>query len=373
LFESSFVVVILLLLFTIFLPFFSHTLRQRKSILLAYWTILFFYQFVAFINAYWVTTPGAELDAKSFHRLATIRALNDEFLIAFGGEFYENLLGIVYWLFGSSHFLGEQLSIIAVAISCIVLLKIVNIIQVSNYSSLILLFYALLPSMLFVGAVTLRESFQVLFFMLSVYFGLQMHLHRGAKKYIFFFFISFIFMGFFHHALLAYSFLMMVLFFIWNVDSITKIKKFQVYFWVLFPVLIFAIYLLLETSYRSGFYALNSVMNMDVLELAFKYQRNVPISRTTYNNFFDDSSIIMVFYSIFLLYINFLFSPFPWQITNLMDAYAFLESFFRLVLIYFSIRTWQKAEGVQYRIVSLLLLLYFSLTFMWDKEYCLNY
>ena len=37
----------------------------------------------------------------------------------------------------------------------------------------------------------------------------------------------------------------------------------------------------------------------------------------------------------------------------------------RMILIYFSVKQWRKAYGSQRRLLGLMLILYFSMTFMW--------
>ena len=61
----------------------------------------------------------------------------------------------------------------------------------------------------------------------------------------------------------------------------------------------------------------------------------------------------------------FLFAPFPWQIKDVLDVYASMESLLRLVLIYCSVKHWYNAYGLQRQMLGLLLVLFFSMSFLW--------
>jgi hypothetical protein len=52
-------------------------------------------------------------------------------------------------------------------------------------------------------------------------------------------------------------------------------------------------------------------------------------------------------------------------VTNWLDVYGVAESLLRLLLITFSIISWYRTDGVQHRIWGLLLVIYFSMTFLW--------
>ena len=72
-----------------------------------------------------------------------------------------------------SHLLGEQSSILAFAFSCIILFKIIRQLGLENYSFPALIFFGTLPIIVLLASVTLRESYEILFFMLVVYFGIK--------------------------------------------------------------------------------------------------------------------------------------------------------------------------------------------------------
>jgi len=96
-----------------------------------------------------------------------------------------SLLGTFYRIFGLSQLFGEELSILAFLLSCFVLIKIIELLDISKYTVLLLLIYGLLPTNLIFCSKILRESYQILFFMLSVYWGLRFYLKSTKGAMIF--------------------------------------------------------------------------------------------------------------------------------------------------------------------------------------------
>ncbi|MBA7590499.1 hypothetical protein ES708_32623 [subsurface metagenome] len=88
-------------------------------------------------------------------------------------------------------------------------------------------------------------------------------------------------------------------------------------------------------------------------------------ARASYGIMLDTSSAITLIRSTLLMFVYYLFAPFPWQATNWLDVYGVAESLLRFALIFFSILFWFRAEGIQRRIWGLLLVIYFSMTFLW--------
>jgi hypothetical protein len=88
-------------------------------------------------------------------------------------------------------------------------------------------------------------------------------------------------------------------------------------------------------------------------------------ARANYGIMLDTSSVITLIRSTLLMFVCYLFAPFPWQVTNWLDVYGVAESLLRLLLITFSIISWYRTDGVQHRIWGLLLVIYFSMTFLW--------
>ena len=183
-------------------------IRFRKkwkddNLTIAPFFILAIHHIIALTNTYLFIIHGADADAVRFQRLAVEWAASGKLLITVGAEFYQQLLGIFYRIFSPSHLFGEELSIIAFLFSCLILIKLIHLINLKKYQVGLLLMFGLLPTNLVLCSVTLRESYQILFFMLAVYWGLRFHLEPTKGAMIFCVF-SAVIMGLFHKALILY-------------------------------------------------------------------------------------------------------------------------------------------------------------------------
>ncbi len=349
------------------LPIFARELRNSLPMILSYWFVIAIHQTVAFTNAFLFTTLGAGKDAAMFHRVGVELAESEDFYFSIGSQLYGNMLGLVYWLFGSSHFLGEQLSILAFALSCVVLIKLLRQLDLLHYQVSVLFVFGALPTMVLLGSITMRESYQILFFMLAVYFGIKMHLKGGINSNLFFLVLSAFVMGLFHKGLIVYMLFLVVLFMTFSLRPavyLWSFKKLRLSLLFMLPVVLVGLLVAVELQI-SGLGALSALANMEGAEYASNYRDSSVEARATYGVSLDTSSFFAFIFSIFVLYFYYLFSPFPWQIENILDVYAVLESVLRMVFLYYAVKHWRNASGIQRRLLGLMLFLFFSMTFLW--------
>ena len=365
----------------IFLSFYIiikfHKKWKDHHLTIALFFILAIHHIIALTNTYLFIIHGANADAVRFHRLGVEWAMDGKWSIMVGAEFYQQFLGIFYRIFGPSHLLGEELSIIAFLFACFVLIKLIDFLNITKYRVGLLLMFGLLPTNLVLGSVTMRESYQILFFMLSVYWGLRFHLEPTKGAMIFCVF-SAIIMGFFHNALILYMLFLLPVLFLWFPKQVSSSpdsrwrfsrKRFIVIGAILILIIgILIIGVLLEIQ---GLGALASVFSGKGLKYAVDYRTilmtaQAPDARANYGIMYDTTSFGSLIKTISLAFIYYLFAPFPWQITNWLDVYAFAESLLRFILILFSIISWYRAEGLQRSIWGLLLIIYFSMTLLWS-------
>jgi len=360
-------IAIFVLLVTFTLPVFSYELRKNRSLIFGYWFVILLHQIVAFTNAFLFTTLGAGADASAFHKIGVGLAQSGEFSFSIGAKFYTSILGIVYWLFGSSHFLGDQLSVLAFALSCIVLLKILRQLDLLDYQLPVLLLFGALPTMVLLGSITMRESYQVLFFMLAVYFGMKMLLKGGINRNFIALILSAFVMGLFHKGLIVYMSFLIVLFMVFSLDPaiyLWRIKKLRLLLLLTLPILFMGLLLMVKLQIP-GVVALSALANMNVGEYILDYRETAAVARATYAVVFDLSSSFAFILSTLVLYLYYLFAPFPWQVGGVLDAYAATESIMRMILLYYAIKHWRNAYGSQRRLLGLMLILFFSMTFLW--------
>jgi hypothetical protein len=349
---------------------------QNNNLTFALSFVLAMHHVIALTNTYLFTIKGADVDARGFHRLAIEWAASGELSVTGGAEFYQQLLGIFYRIFSPSHLLGEELSIIAFLFSCLVLIKLIDLINLKKYQVGLLLMFGLLPTNLVLCSVTLRESYQILFFMLAVYWGLRFHL-KPTKGAMIFCVFSAIIMGCFHRALILYMLFLLPVLFLWfpkrvssSPDSRWLFSRKR--FIVIGAILILIIGILITGVLLDiqGLEALASVFSGKGLKYVVDYRTRLMFeeslgARAKYGIMLDTSSLGSLIRTTSLAYLYYLFAPFPWQVTSWLDIYAFTESLMRLILIVISIMFWYRAEGVKRRIWGLLLIIYFSMTFLW--------
>jgi len=369
--ESGFLMAMLLFLSIFILPLFSRELRQNKQILVGYVFVIALHQIMAFTNACIYQSVIARSDARGFHSFARELVQNGEWNFYVGPYFYTEMLSTVYRWFGSSHLLGEQLSILAFALSCIVFLKILRHLEVERYRLFTLLAFGASPPMILYGSITVRESYEVFFFMLTVYFGIKMARKGGINPYLITLILSALAAGFFHEVLSFYMVFLVVLFLAWTFLPITRrknIKKLRLVAWIVIPFFLAGIVVLLNINMldlRPATRVLSPLIDGNWLEAISSHRAATIYGEATYNVPLDLSSTYMTVYSGLKLYVYFLFAPFPWQVDSLTGLYAGTESIMRMILIYFSVKQWRKAYGSQRQLLSLMLTLYFSMTFMW--------
>jgi len=364
----------------IFLSFFIvykfWKVKKDKKLTIAIGFVLLLHHFMAIINAYFFTFPGAEPDPVNFQGLAIEWAAGGKLLLSVGTNFYAQLLGIFYRIFEPSQLFGEELSILAFLLSCFILIKIIELLNISKYTVLLLLIYGLLPTNLIFCSKILRESYQILFFMLSVYWGLRFHL-KPAKGAMIFCVFSALIMGLFHKALILYALFLVPVLFLFFPQQVSSLlsnrQRFLKRRWIsvgLVLIIVVGIFIVGNLDSVKGLGVMRTFLSGKGLKYAAEYRTKLmfgdaPNARANYGIMLDVSSPISLMKSVWLVYIYYLLAPFPWQVTNLLDLYGVAESLLRFLLITFSIISWYRADGVQHRIWGLLLVIYFSMTFLW--------
>jgi hypothetical protein len=383
--------------FIFLVPIFSRELRKSRSIILTYWFVIFLHQVVAFLNAHlfaWglhggerMGTYGANQDANfNFHVIAKELALRGELVYGSsnlsvplsldsflkGQTFYYELLGSLYQWFGSSLLIGEQFSILVFALSCIVLLKIIRMLRVDKYPALSLALFGVLPTMVLFGSITLRESYEVFFFMLTVYLGMKISINGKLNIPCFFLMIMSAFvMGLFHKALAFCSIFIISLFMVWPlrpVNQFGNMKKLQLVAIVLVPLFTVGTLVLANKGSEIFLYFKILLHGENTIAQTIMSWRAVSTSllgRLTYDVSLDSSSPFMFVYSCLKVYGYYLFAGFSIRINSFLDIYIVMETILRLFLIWFSVLTWWRAVGLQKRLISLMLILYVGMSLVW--------
>ncbi len=360
-------IIFLLAAFVVILGF--KTVRQNKIFIHSIWLILFLRTLIAIINCYFFTVIGAGTDAVTFQNTAEQYAVTQDWSFAIGSLFYVQLLGYIYSLFGTSHLLGASLSIFAFSISCVVLLKIMQLLSISDKNkAIVLILYGALPSSLCFGSATLREPFQILFFMLTIFFSLK-YSANGKVLTLLAALFSCMCMAIFHKGLVIYALFFTIVIIIWPktgtpVWSNTLILNKRLLLYLLAPIGIILTVVYFSSDLH-GTRPLKVILEGRIFEYIQLYRHPTPDARANYGLFLDNTSLINLASSISKIFAYYLFAPFPSQITHAIDIYAALESILRFLLIVFCILAFLISPKGEKRIYALLLTLYFSMTFLW--------
>jgi hypothetical protein len=392
-FGSEIFVTIFLAVLIFLVPIFSCELRKSTSIILTYWFLIFLHQVVAFLNAhlfakgFGLGTYGAAGDANfSFHLITKELALRGELIyrgvhlsvplslesFLKGQSFYYELLGSLYQWFGSTLLIGEQFSILVFALSCIVLLKIIRRLELDKYPALSLAFFGALPTIVLLGSITLRESYEIFFFMLSVYFGVKISVDGKLHiTYLFMMIISALLMGLFHSALAYFSVGMIFLFMVWPLCPISRfgnLKKLHLLAIVLVPIVFFGILSFSDKVSRIFLLIEGLLAGENTIVQTIIRWRDVSlwaVGSTTYNVNLDSSSPFMLIYSSLKIYVYYLMGGGEMKIKSFSHSYLVMEGMMRFSLLWFSVLTWWRAVGLQKRLLSLILILYVGMSLMW--------
>ncbi len=364
----AWVTVVLILL----LPLLIKPVRANIIMLAAVFCIIVVRHILAVYGSYISPLKATESDALVFHRAGAELAESGEFFVGIGADFYENFLGVVYALFGTSRLLGSETSILAFTLAVLFLYAIIAQLGQQRYATPLVLIYSMLPMTLIATSTTLREAWQVLFLMGSVYWGLR---YRQDDSYRSFAMMAAcaLAMALFHKALILYSVVLVACFYLWPRD----IKPASEVHWSrkaasvsLFLVIVASGFWFIA-EYIGADYGgdvVSAVVRGELLGYIAYYHEilNAQAGRAGYEVLLDTSSWGRLIKTWLLVYLQYLFSPLPWQVENMADAYAFFEAVMRAVLLVSAFYVSLRAMRERQYDASLLVCLYLSMTALWS-------
>lgn len=328
-------------------------------------SILFFGFIIRTLNAFWNSFYGpsfsAGIDDISFHLDAVDVSNNLIFDNLRIGWIYSDFLGLIYYFFTDSLFLGCLLSTVAWLISSVFLLKIFKILSIRRRTStLLILFYTLLPSSIMFTSITLRESYQLLFLNLLIYSYIQIYLLKN-NNYWLIILLSIFGAGILHGGIIIFCIIFFIIFitdlFFFNPVKITLNRL------MLFIIIILALFyfLILFIDKDQFVFLLNLGEEVEIRQLNL-------ISMDARSQYIDNISIggfgdlILFIPKSFLLYF---LEPFPWHITNLADLIVFIENTATLFLLYYSFKN-LKYNNKYFKVSFSCLIFYLVLSFIFS-------
>ena len=340
-------------------------IRSDTKLVCAIWLCLVLHHFVTFLNAYVSPVIGAGADALSFHKAAVEVSLLDNHMWNYasfsnGDAVYTDCLGLFYRFIGSSIFSGAELSVLAFVLSCVVLVKLVDLLDLRRFRVGIILLFGLLPSMAIFTSVTLRESWQALFFLLTIYWAIRLHKRPGILI-VSFLLMSVICLSVLHASLLCYAIYLIIISTYWGVLS--RKKKVRWLWPVSFVFTGLLVACAIVFAQKMGWYM--SVEGAFERAAMFRHAAATIQGRTTYGIMLDTSSVLGLVKTIPTVFVYYMFAPFPWQVKNVLDIHALLESMLRFALLLSALFSWRRSSGEVRSYYSFLFIVVLGLELVW--------
>lgn len=308
--------------------------------------------FVAMTNAFSGPTPGAELDALSFHEWGVEIALSSNFEeFRVGVSPYVNLLGLTYMLFGEYLLVGSLLSVLAWSVGGFYLLRAVSLVDGrANMVLAVVAVYSLLPSSVLLTAVTLREAFQMAFVCVGLYGAVCLFVSRGRSGLVALLF-GCVGAAFLHAVLLffAIGFALTSL-----LLSIFGARRFV--WWLLFigcalgASVVFAALPLL--GYQTEFGLIESVGS-------YRDSLFVIDARTHYRESAPATGWVQMLLLGPVFFVQYLLEPLPWRASTFGDWVLVAENSLRVFLVALVLRGWGRLG--EFRVLAAVLLAFFVL------------
>jgi hypothetical protein len=342
----------------------SKDLHANPRVAAAFIVVMLAHTAVATLDATVAPTLGAEMDAAGYHAdardFAASHAIDPDYARLPPEQPYVALLGYTYRFLGASLLLGNALSVLMIALACVLLVKIARQMDLDGNVGTLLLF-GLLPSGVMMGSVTLREAYQQALMLLALNAVLRM---RGGRwRWSVVVLAAVVPLSIIHEGLPLYSGYFVTCAFIWAAPP--RAGRRQV--WRLAGALA-AIAVMAVIASTVGSTAVDAVENGTAFEYADHYRHvgeNID-ARTVYGLRLDTSSALGLAATVPVVFVEYMLAPFPWQVQNLFDVEALAEAILRLTLIIAALVSWRRARGLQRSQLALLLWLYFGMELLWS-------
>ena len=367
---NGYIFVIIILSFI--LPLLLKEFRENRTLYIVAILAISIRHILVFYSEYIPLPSITETDAMMFHTFAIELTETGNYYFGIGSDFYINMLGRVYDLFGSSRWLGAEISILAFVISMMLFVKIIKMIGQADYQIPMVVIFSFLPTMILLTSLTLRESWQLLAFMAAVYWGFR-YRRDSNLLYLFLMLVFSLAMALFHKALIFMAIILVLTIVLWpgKVQSKSEHEWVKTGAIIVSMISIVVVGFLVVANSLGGSYGgevITAVVKGDILEYISHYHGILDqySGRASFEVGLDASSWGALMVSWIKVYYYYLFSPFPWQVQNFLDVYAFVEAFTRLLLIVATIYTGIRGASHYKYYIFQLLFIYFMMTALWS-------
>lgn len=341
--------------------------RKHRAEISAIWLTILLHALIAAYNAYVKVIHGIDVDAAGFHRDASAIAVIGPWEFGMGSRFYTLFLAACYALGGVSVFLGEATSVVAYALSCVVLVKMLELLKIERHRVACVLLFGLHPALALFTSATLRESWQILLFMQSAYCLLRFRVSSNPVSLLWGLLGAGL-MGCLHNGLIVYALAMVPLALFSRLGLKTAVSLPRTIGIGLTGAVAAGLIGAALTGSLPYTPSLAKLSQGEALDYASTYrQKGEKGARAEYAVKLDPGSPVKFALSLPPVYAYYMLSPFPWQVRTGLDLFAALDGLLRLVLIGFAFLALRKPPaGTPAGIPRFLLILYFSMSALWS-------
>lgn len=340
--------------------------KKRSRLVIAIWGTIGFHAAIAAFNAYAGTIHGVDVDAMKFHGNAAAIAAIGGWDFGLGSRFYTTMLAFAYALGGPSLFFGEATSVFAYALSCVVLVRLLDLLKIDRHQAACVLVFGLHPASALFTSVTLRESWQIYFFMQSAYCLLRFRVSAGPVSLLWGL-LGAALMGCLHNGLIVYALFMVPLALFSRMGPRTTLSLPRTIGLGLTMAVSGGLIAAAVTGTLPYTPSLARLSEGEAIEYASTYrQKGEKGARAEYAVKLDAGSPVKFALSLPPVYLYYMLSPFPWQLRSSLDLFAAADGWLRLLLLFFALTAlWAPPKGMPYGIPRFLLILYFSMSALW--------
>jgi len=347
------------------------TIRGDIRLCMTLWATIAAHVIVAGVDAFYWVLPVAAPDASTFHRAATQIAATQSFEFGLDFIFYENLLAGLYAIAGSLRWVGNMFSVFLFSLSCVVLVDLCRRLHGEKNRITVTLIFGLLPSALLLNSVTLREGWELLFFMVCTYAAIVLPDSDRKPLWLLVLIVAALAMGLPHKVMLLYSVFLvpLLLGYVGYVDSNITSKS-AIIVGLSVSIVLLAAIAGLVTLTESGRSLILGMIDGNLIDEIRLYREHINLvgdPRTAYGIQLDASSYVAIAKSMMSLYFHYLVAAPVQGIENSKDLYAVFESVLRIALLVASVVAAFRLRGrPELKLVVMLLLVYVSLTMLWS-------
>jgi hypothetical protein len=165
-----------------------------------------------------------------------------------------------------------------------------------------------------------------------------------------------------HHGLAKFAMYLIAISVYWGISGRKKSVRWARHLRFLFAGLVVACVIILAQKMELYMTLGEAVDAGAHLRLALLAYTDV---RTNFNFILDASSMLGIVTTIPMVFVEYMFAPFPWQVGYAKDVLALLESMLRFVLLFFAVSSWFRSSGEVRSCYGFLLIVILGLELVW--------